>query len=439
MIQHRSRDKGLFFEMAAKMLKLKNAIDFDDNDNDYTSDEMIYSDEMQSDDDDTASHTGNDSKRLQSYPANANGSLFRNRSKLTTKESTRSTRSASSIKRMPTRKPDPKISNRNAIMARENRRKKKEHMEVLQKSVDDAQNENKKLRKMLSIRNHTISKLTKESLYLRSILANKTEIMSLLRCIQGAPVRTPPITSSALSFVADDQDYRYDAQMKPMSVQKRRNSSGISIGTSSSGSSISLSSGCSPASSMSPASYIDDDKENGTVWTTAFSDPFLSSSFTEQINHFISTDLDMEAGGIHNDINEFTPSTENTDDFQWEHLLSDPTFKSDLSPLKISDIRDIDDSEILSTNSSNTVKIEHNYFNNPITNTNNKKVAENNDRSTATIAAAAAAVAASSTITTTIAGAQAPGVCLHVSNGRVSLEFCATCHQNSQNAWCEEM
>lgn len=424
--------------MAAKLLKLNN------NDDDYTSDEMIYSDEMQSDDDDNASYTGNDSKRLQSYQAITNGSQFRNRSKLpTTKESTRS---ASSIRRMPTRKPDPKISNRNAIMARENRRKKKEHMEVLQKTVEDAQNENKKLRKMLSIRNHTISKLTQESLYLRSILANKTEIMSLLRCIQGAPVRTPPITSSALSFVADDHDYRSDGTMKPMSVQKRRSSSGISIGTTTGSSSISISSGCSPASSMSPASYIDDDKENGTVWTSEFSDPFLSSSFTEQINHFISTDLDFDRtvddSGIHNDINEFTPSTQCSDDFQWEHLLSDvPTFKSDLSPLKISDIRDIDDSEILSTNSSNTVKIEHNYFNNPITNTNNHKVAENIDRSTTTqlAADAAAATAASTATATNGAGAMAPGVCLHVSNGRVSLEFCATCHQNSQNAWCEEM
>lgn len=410
--------------MAAKMLKLKNAIDYDDDDDDYTSDEMIYSDDMQSDDDDNASRTGNNSKRLQSYQPEPNDGLFRNRTKLTTKQS----KTASSIKRMPTRKPDPKVSNRNAIMARENRRKKKEHMEVLQKTVDDAQNENKKLRKMLSMRNNTITKLTQESLYLRSILANKTEIMSLLRCIQGAPARTPPITSSTLSFVADDQDYRYDATTTPTSVQKRRNSSGISIGT--------ISSGCSPASSMSPASYIEDDKENGTVWTTAYSDPFLSSSFTEQINHFISTDLDIggSEGGSgscgssissYNDINEFTP-TENTDDFQWENLLNEPAFKSDLSPLKISDIRDIDDSEILSTNSSNTVKIEHNYFNNPITNT--KKVAEKNDRSTII-----AATAAATTLTT------APGVCLHVSNGRVSLEFCATCHQNSQNAWCEEM
>lgn len=31
-----------------------------------------------------------------------------------------------------------------------------------------------------------------------------------------------------------------------------------------------------------------------------------------------------------------------------------------------------------------------------------------------------------------------PGVCLHVAGGRVSLEFCSTCHTNAQNAWIEE-
>lgn len=315
--------------MAAKLLKMKNSIDYNDDDEDYTSDEMIYSDDVQSDvdeddDDDDASNTGNNySKRLQTYRSNSSENQFRNRTKSTNK----ATKSALSIKRMPTRKPDPKISNRNAIMARENRRKKKEHMEVLQKTVEQAQNENKKLRKMLCVRNNTINKLTQESLYLRSILANKTEIMSLLRCIQTAPApRTPPITSSVLSFVADDQDYRYNAIMAPTPiVQKRRSSSsGISIGT--------ISSGCSPASSVSPASYIEDDKEN---------------------------DLDIDGGSEGgsgsrgstisslDDINDFTP-TENTDEFQWENLLNEPVFKSDFSPLKISDIRDIDDSEILS-------------------------------------------------------------------------------------------
>lgn len=366
--------------MDAKMLKSKNLAGFSpihENEDEFSDDETIYSDEMQSESEFGDSRTGNKSKRLQSYVSTDN--VFRNRSKEATKKS-------SSIKRMPTRKPDPKISNRNAIMARENRRKKKEHMEVLQQTVEHTQNENKKLKKMLSIRNSTISKLTQESLYLRSILANKTEIMSLLRSIQG---NRTPITSSALSFVAD-----HDCQQNSIPTTRRISNS---------------SSGCSPASSsMSPSSYIEDDKENGTVWAT-YSDPFLSS-FTEQ-NLFNFTDLELDS---HTDFTatESTSSYEqNIDDFQWENLLNEPTFKTnDLNPLNISDLRDIDDSEILSTNSSNTVKNEHNYFNNPIT---QNKVAEKTDN--------------------------APGICLHVSSGRVSLEFCATCHINSQNAWCEEM
>lgn len=364
--------------MDAKMLKMKKSPRFSsihDDDEDISSDEMIYSDDMQSDNEyDDISCSGNKSKRLQSFQNTDD--IFRNRSKSQVNSKN------ANIKRMPTRKPDPKISNRNAIMARENRRKKKEHMEVLQKTVDDTQNENRKLKKMLSIRNNTISKLTQESLYLRSILANKTEIMSLLRTIKG---NQTPITSSVMSFVAD----------QPNTVSSHRHISDSS-------------SGCSPASSMSPASYAEDDKENGTVWTTQ-NDPFLSS-FTEQ-NNFIFTDLEFSS---HTDFraSDSTSSFEqNIEDFQWENLLNEPTtFKNDLNPINISDLRDIDDSEILSTtSSSNTVKNEHNYFNDSITN----KVAENIDNS--------------------------PGICLHVASGRVSLEFCASCHLNSQQAWCEEL
>lgn len=376
--------------MNAKMLKSKKSILFSpifENVDDFSDDETIYSDEMESDSELGAPHTGNKSKRLET--CQSTGDQFRNRTKLASS-------SKPLIKRMPTRKPDPKVSNRNAIMARENRRKKKEHMEILQRTVEDTQNENRKLKKMLNVRNSTISKLTQESLYLRSILANKTQIMSLLRCIQGSGT---PITSSVLSFVADN-DYQHDSV--PSSTRRISDSS----------------SGCSPASaSMSSSSYAEDDKENGTVWATQ-NDPFLSS-FIEQ-NLFNSTDLDI---GSHNDFTATTSPTttesissyeRNVDDFQWENLLNEQatTFNSnDLNPLNIADLRDIDDNEILSTNSSNTVKNEHNYFNNPIT---QNKVADNKIDN-------------------------APGICLHVSSGRVSLEFCASCHINSQNAWCEEM
>lgn len=368
--------------MDAKMLKRKNA--HYSPANDIEEDEDVYSTDEMDDCSDieyaTTTTSGNKLKRLKSY-TNIDD-LFHNDASQTSLMSNDMAKAA--VKRMPTRRPDPKISNRNAIMARENRRKKKQHLESLQRSVDQTHSENKKLKKMLRTQDDKITRLTQESLYLRSILANKTEIMSLLRTIQG---NRTPITSSTLSFVTDTK-YQDDAK----SLQ-RNSFSGRS-------------SGCSPASSLS-VSGEEDDKENGTVSTANAImnfDPFLSANIEQ--NNFISTDLDS-AGRLPIDSHSTTSYDHTADDFQWENLLNEPTFKSGMDT--IPDLRDFDDNEILSTNSSNTVNIEHNYFNNPITN----KVAEKTDNS--------------------------PGICLHVSSGRVSLEFCATCHMNSQNAWYEEM
>lgn len=376
---------------------------FDDDDDDYSSN---YSDEYSIDNIETASNSGKiQTKRMDSN----NSSKQEYPNELHTAERHESRHG--SIKRMPTRKPDPKISNRNAIMARENRRRKKEHMEVLEKTVEEVQSENKKLRKMLQVRNSKITKLTQEGLYLRSILANKTEIMSLLKSIQG---NRTPITSSVLSFVADKD---CDATL----LNRTRASCS--------------STGYSPASSsMSPASYEEDDKENGTspiqpraAWLTADADPLLSAH-TEHSIDLISTDLHSDAneridfgsalgGGSGGGAMAATMPGAGcieplANDFRWETFLNEYSgVKAETSPLHIPDILDIDDNDILSTTSSNTVNIEHNYFNNPIT----KKVADD------------------------CADGITPGVCLHVSSGRVSLEFCASCHINSQNAWCEEM
>lgn len=368
--------------------------DFDDDDDDYSSDELNqYSDEY-------SDHpiSGNIKKKRLDSISNCSKQSYPNDLHLMERSESRA---SAAIKRMPTRKPDPKISNRNAIMARENRRRKKEHMEELEKTVDEVQTENKKLRKMVQVRNSKITKLTQESLYLRSILANKTEIMSLLKCLQG---NQTPITSSTLSFVADKECDLVLPSNRKMSR---------------------CSTGYSPASSsMSPASYEEDDKENGTeasAWLTVAADPLLGA-YNQPINNFLSTDLQT----IENERIDFgasalgstmTPSTgcmvdPLSSDFRWENFLNEFSgTRTKASPLHIPDIHDIDDNEILSTTSSNTVNIEHNYFNNPIT----KKVA------------------------TDSADGLTPGVCLHVSSGRVSLEFCASCHLNSQNAWCEEM
>lgn len=351
----------------------------DENEYEMDSDMESYSDEMDSSDE--LNEPGNKMNSFNSYK-NIDGK-FRNHSKSI---ETTGKNKKSSMKRMPTRKPDPKISNRNAIMARENRRKKKEQMEILQTSVEKTQLENRKLKKMLRNQNDQISKLAHESAYLRSILANKTEILSLLKCIQG---NRTPITSSALNFVTYN-DYKRNDQT-PHSTFDMHSCGG------------STHSGKSPASSSSIISNIDDDKENGIVMMKS-TDPFLSMLY--DTNNFILTDFDS--------IQASSPYDQcSSTDFQWENLLNEPTstaYKT-ADTFPITDIHDMDDNEILSTNSSHTVNIEHNYFNDTIT---NNKVADAKIENT-------------------------PGICLHVASGRVSLEFCATCHINAQNAWCEEM
>lgn len=292
-------------------------------------------------------------KRLQSFRG---GKVFRNAST-----------SSEHIERQPTRRPNPKIFNRNALMARENRKKKKQHLETLERSVDNLKDENKTLRLKLKKRSTMVHKLRDEGLYLKSIIANKTSIMTLLRTIQGNKL---PITSSNMSFMTDlvEQSSGNDRQH-----YSNLNSPAATIHS------------CSSPSSSLLSSCDDEQKENGTVLFNE--DPFLSSSLMAN-QLFSFTDLDHL--GFSNNHSSFDDEMKLEN---WESLLNDDT---PFQP-KCTD----DNVEL-----SSTVSSEHNY-------SNNNFIEQTN--------------------------ADEPGICLHLSSGRVSLEFCASCHRNSQNAWIEEL
>ncbi|XP_058445357.1 uncharacterized protein LOC131426545 [Malaya genurostris] len=104
------------------------------------------------------------------------------------------------LERNPTRRPNPKISNRNALLARENRKRKKEHVENLEKEVDELKELNSKLRKEMKRKTKLVTQLTRERNYLKNVIANKTGIMAVLNSISKGGF---PITSSGLSYVTD--------------------------------------------------------------------------------------------------------------------------------------------------------------------------------------------------------------------------------------------
>lgn len=261
------------------------------------------------------------------------------------------------IERLPTRRPDPTVQNRNALMARENRRRKKEHVKVLEDQLERKAKEIRCLRKILKQKDRTVKKLEHETLYLRSTIANKTDIMSLLKTIRGNKL---PLTSSTLSFVTEDE-------------QNDRRING---------------SEASRSPTTSTASFGEDEKENGTV--TIRKDPFLSCPLNEDGISFSDYDLGFGHPTIGDDLAMG----------DWRSLLNN----DDDVTVPITKPKYIAQSSTSDTGS--LVNSEHNYYQH--TSCGSKNEAN-------------------------------PGICLHLSGGRISLEFCAACHSSSQSAWIEEM
>uniref|UniRef100_A0A034WH54 BZIP domain-containing protein n=1 Tax=Bactrocera dorsalis TaxID=27457 RepID=A0A034WH54_BACDO len=64
--------------------------------------------------------------------------------------------------RMPTRRPNPNVHNRNALLARENRRKKKAHLEAMEKELEEVRSANKQLKKALKQQMKAVGQLQRE-------------------------------------------------------------------------------------------------------------------------------------------------------------------------------------------------------------------------------------------------------------------------------------
>lgn len=244
----------------------------------------------------------------------------------------------SSIQRKPTRVPNNKIQNRNALLARENRKRKKEMMETMEKSLSDLQQQNKKLHKMLKVKDIRIKKMEKESSYLKSVIFNHKEIVSVLKSL-------PKFNNCS----SEQQKIKTEIKQSPKST----------------------------GSYTSSCETFDD---NGSVnlWEE---DPMLST----YIDSFLSTDFEISSPLAVND---------------WDDILKNP-----YSSASFQNIPQLEDSSILSPSASPTS--EHNYFD------KNSNILNANSTNT-------------------------PGVCVHINSGRVSLEFCSSCHYNAHNNWSED-
>lgn len=101
------------------------------------------------------------------------------------------------VERNPTRRPNPKVVNRNAVMARENRLRKKQHVENLEREIAQLKEERERDRKALRKASKEVRKLTRERDHLKAVIANKSGIMAVLRAVrEGTEL---PMTSSSMA------------------------------------------------------------------------------------------------------------------------------------------------------------------------------------------------------------------------------------------------
>lgn len=239
------------------------------------------------------------------------------------------------VQRRPTRVPNLKIQNRNAILARENRLRKKILMDELEKSNEELQAENRKLQKMMKFKDRKNEELTKEVRYLKSVISNRTEIVAVLKSL--------PKT------IAPKKEVKQEKPVPPASY------------------------------ASSDTLSCDINEENGIDC-----DPFLLPPLTDEFMLF--PDLDFAT--------------------EWDEILRDPfnsetaDFTADIPKLEMT-------SAAASPSSSSGVSSEHNYF-------YDEKILESIDNEDIEDSA---------------------GICVHINRGKVSLEFCAVCHNNAAGSW----
>lgn len=108
-----------------------------------------------------------------------------------------------------------KCFSKNAVMARLNRIKKKQHLENLEKQVAELSEENSVLKEQAKDNDDIVCKLKDEVNYLKSVLANSKEISMLLKSVKqntGLPVTSSlnSITSSRSLDPLFDSDFSED-------------------------------------------------------------------------------------------------------------------------------------------------------------------------------------------------------------------------------------
>lgn len=268
----------------------------------------------------------------------------------------------SKVSRKPTRKPDPSVTNRNALMARENRRKHKEKLTQLETENETLFERNVALERQLKVKDLIIKDLRREFMHLKSVIANKTQITQILSSLQqatGLPMSSSlgtfnHLKSLTTSGAAFNKIKAMTASLEAYNQAKAKRENSPST----------------ESTTSAVSGYESPTLSHGTVDSL---DELLQEALESQNLTF--TDYEMNANALA------------TDD--WGYLAEPNDIFSDLTTALFDD------------NGKTTTEDK----------TEKPEVGEEHNYSEP--------------------GTSDPGVCVHISNHKVSIEFCARCHNNT--------
>lgn len=89
-------------------------------------------------------------------------------------------------------------TNRNALMARRNRIKKKMYVEKLENTIQELRDNFKSMQKQIHEQNEVIAQVTKENQYLRNVITNSSGLRQILQGVRLAGLANPVDSSTSL-------------------------------------------------------------------------------------------------------------------------------------------------------------------------------------------------------------------------------------------------
>ncbi|KOC62526.1 hypothetical protein WH47_04186 [Habropoda laboriosa] len=317
--------------------------------------------------------------------------------------------------------------NRNALMARENRLRKKAYLEKIENKLLFYQQENKNLVNIIRKQGVDIKRLSGEVAYLKSVLNNNTSITVLLKTINDG--------------------------LRKISTQKKNSFHPHYVSECSNG--LGTQHKCTCYTNLKE--NILNTQNTNIFITNVNSDPLIEHSTTEN----------QSSGSYANARRQFTCKDSNIDKISSSFLELDHTYTVSKTP--IVDIKNnLQNKEATNTITSTTSSIsENNYMDNtkeldnllPITQTDISNVEEKKDADTIGIDFDQLSsfnmdifedLPKCDEMMNTVDGLNDTsnlfteeeisqtldntGICLHVNSDKVSLEFCSICHLNSKNS-----